>query len=52
MDVMNPEIAIFYNQARLPVVLLRHQPSHKMFNIKPTLPERSAGTVITQNLWE
>lgn len=28
-----PELAIFYNQANLLAVELRHQPSHKTFNL-------------------
>ena len=33
-----PELAIFYNQARLPAVRLEHQPSHKTFRLQCVLP--------------
>jgi hypothetical protein len=29
MEDMDPELPIFYNQERLPMEGLRHQPSHK-----------------------
>jgi hypothetical protein len=33
MGDMEPELTISYNQARLPVEGLGHQPSHKSFNL-------------------
>jgi hypothetical protein len=49
MGDMEPEPSTFYNQARLPVVGLGHQPSHKSFNLQPALPARCAGAMVVQN---
>lgn len=40
---MEPEPAVFYNQARLPKEGLGHQPSHKTFNLQFVLPIRYRG---------
>lgn len=46
------EAAIFCNQARLPVLRLSHQPSHKTFNLRSVLHARCAVVTVVQNLWE
>ena len=52
MEDMEPELAIFYNQARLPVVGLGHQPRYKTFALQPVLPARRAGAMVAQSMWE
>ena len=47
---MEPELAIFYNQARLLVVGLGHHPSHKIIDLQSVLPARHAGAMVAQNL--
>ena len=44
------EPTIFYNQVSLLEVGLGHQLSHKIFDLKPILPARYAGTMEAQNL--
>lgn len=53
MEDLKSELAIiFCKQAKLTVVGLEHQPSHKTFSPKPIQPRRYAGTTVAQNLWE
>lgn len=40
---IEPEMAIFCNQRRLPVVMLGHQPIHKILDLQPVLIARCAG---------
>jgi hypothetical protein len=50
---VEPELAIFCNQASLPVVRLGHQPSHKTFDLQFVLPARCAGAELAgvANQW-
>ena len=50
MEDMQPELPIFYNQARLPVVHLEHQPTLTPLNPQSVLTARCAGTMVSQNL--
>lgn len=43
------ELAIFCNQARLPIVEQGYQSSHKTLDLQPVLPERCAGAVGVTN---
>lgn len=43
---MDPEPAIFCNQARLPMVGLGHQLIHKILNLQPVVPTRFAGAMV------
>lgn len=47
-----PEPVIFCNQARLPVMGLGYQSSHKIFSIQLIVPARCAAAMVTQSLWE
>jgi hypothetical protein len=42
MEDIEPEPANSCNQARLPMVVLKYQPSHKTFNPQFSLPTRYA----------
>ena len=46
---MEPELVISYNQARLPVEVLRHQPSHKPYHLQFVLTTRCAAVKIHRN---
>lgn len=46
------EQAIFCSQAKLPVLELIHQPSHKTFCLKFFLPERCTEVTVAWNMWE
>jgi len=50
MGDMEPEILIFYNQQRLLVEGLGHQPRPKTFDPQYILPTRCAGLKIEQKL--
>ena len=47
-----PELPIFCNQTRLPVVELGHQSKHKPFDVQSVLLARCAGAMVVENLWE
>lgn len=49
---MEPESAASYNQARLPVEGLEHQPSHFNFDLQFVLSARCAGVHVAQELQE
>jgi hypothetical protein len=49
---MVPELAIFYNQAKLPVVGMGYQPNHKTCNLQFALPSKCARVIMAQNIWE
>lgn len=44
------KVDIFYNLARLLVIVLGHQTSHKTFYLQSFLHARCAGVMIAQNL--
>lgn len=50
MEYIKPELAIFYNQVRLTVKGLGHQPSHKTFYTLSGL--QSAGVQVALKLGE
>ena len=50
---MEPELVMSYNQARLPMGELRHQPSHKTFNLQDIhLPTRCTAVKMELKLRE
>lgn len=52
MEDTEPELAVFCNQARLPVAGLGHPHSHRTFYIKPALPARCAAATKARSLRE
>lgn len=47
---MKPEPAIFYNQARLPMVGIVYHHSHKTYDPQLVVPARYSETMIAENL--
>lgn len=47
---MESELAIFCDQARLPLEGLGHKPSHKTFDLQFVLPTKCAVVKVAQNL--
>jgi hypothetical protein len=47
---MGSELAIFCDQARLPVKGLGHKPSHKTLDLQFVRPEKCAAVKVAQNL--
>lgn len=45
-------MGVFCNQARLSVVGLENQPSHKTYDLQSILSARCAGSIMTENVWE
>lgn len=46
MEDTEPEVVIFYNQARLPVVRMGQQPRDKIFDLQSGLPARCDGAMV------
>lgn len=51
MGDMDPEPAIFSNQARFLKAELAPKPRHKTFNLQSVLPPRCVRVMVTQNFW-
>jgi hypothetical protein len=49
---MEAELATSCNQEQLPVEQGKHQPTHKIFDLKFALPTRYTGIMIEQSLTE
>lgn len=50
MEVIETELSIFCDQARLPVVGLGHRPCHKTFDLQLVLPAGCVGAMVAQNV--
>ena len=49
---MKQEMAIYCNQARLPMEGVGHQPSHKTLDPQFVMPTRCAVVKVVQKLWK
>lgn len=50
--VMEPELAIFYNQAKLPAVGVGYQPNHTTCDLQFALPTKYTKVMVVQNVRE